>query len=226
MVKSPALMIKLIVYDLDGTLIDSSRDIADAVNWVLQNIGLKGLPPEQIRSFVGSGVTHLMRQVLENTSSPAPASLLDRSIRLFRRRYAEHLLDQTVLYPSVRKVLEFFKDRRQAVVTNKPHEFSLQILKGLGVDSYFCEVIGGDQGFPKKPAPEVLLEILRRTSVLPQESVFVGDSAIDVETGQKAGVKTLAVTYGFGKREEIEASRPSLLLEDLEELIPCPLLKI
>lgn len=233
-------MIQLIIYDLDGTLIDSRRDIADAVNWTLKELGLGELPSDKVSSFVGSGVTNLMRQSLADSDliSPHPPlsprggegllgeggvsdSTLKRAIKLFRRRYSEHLLDQTKLYPSVRKVLEFFKDRKQAVVTNKPENFSLQILEGLGIRPYFFRVFGGDTGFSKKPAPEGLLEILRAARVGPEASVLVGDSAVDIETGRNAGVQTFAVTYGFGKREEIEKAGPDRILTDLEELISC-----
>jgi phosphoglycolate phosphatase len=224
-------MIRLIIYDLDGTLIDSRHDIASAVNWTLKELELGGLPIERIAAFVGNGVQNLMRKALEEA---APASsgtpprndkLLERSIKLFRRRYGEHLLDRTRLYPSVRKVLEFFKDRKQAVITNKPEAFSLRILQGLGIGGYFLKVIGGDQGFPKKPSPEPVFEMLRSAGVSAGEAVLVGDSATDIETGRNAGMKTLAVTYGFGRAAEIESSRPDAILKDLEELIQCPLLK-
>ena len=225
-------MIQLIIYDLDGTLIDSRQDIANAVNWTLQELGLGELPGERIRSFVGNGVQNLMQRALkdvvvrkqreENKAHSLPS--LSRSIKLFRQRYGEHLLDHTRLYPSVRKVLEFFKDRKQAVITNKPEEFSIKILQGLGVDSYFFRVLGGDRGLPKKPAPEPVLEILRQAGVPTEEAILVGDSATDVETGRNAGVKTLAVTYGFGSQREIENSGPLMILTDLAELIQCPLL--
>lgn len=216
-------MIKLIIYDLDGTLIDSRRDIANAVNWTLKELGLRELPSERIDSFVGNGVTNLMRRTLEEVGCAVPP--VRRAIQLFRARYGEHLLDDTCLYPSVKKVLEFFKDRKQAVMTNKPEDFSLTILRGLAIDSYFFRVVGGDRGFPKKPAPEALLEILRESQVPSREAILVGDSAIDIKTGRNAGVKTLGVTYGFGSLEEIQRSQPDGILDDLEELIQCRLLK-
>ena len=218
-------MIRLIVYDLDGTLIDSRKDIVSSVNWTLTELGFKELPTEKISSFVGSGVANLMRQSLQEIS-PEALKCHDRSIKLFRRYYGEHLLDQTQLYPSVRKVLEFFKDRKQSVMTNKPQDFSITILKSLGIDSYFFKVMGGDQGFAKKPHPASLLEILKAAEMSPEEVILVGDSATDIETGKNAGVKTIAVTYGFGSREEIQAARPESILNDLEELITCPHLKI
>lgn len=216
-------MIKLIIYDLDGTLIDSRHDIANAVNWTLKELGFRELPGERIGSFVGDGVTNLMRRSLEEIGCRVPS--LERAIKLFRRRYGEHLLDDTRLYPSVKKVLEFFKDRKQAVMTNKPEDFSLAILRGLAVETYFFRVVGGDQGFPKKPAPEAVLRILNEAQVLPEETILVGDSATDIKTARNAGIKTLAVTYGFGSPEELERSGPDEIINDLEELIQCRLLK-
>ena len=221
----PESKIHLIIYDLDGTLIDSRRDIVNAVNWTLSELGLKELAAKQISSFVGNGVTNLMRQALEAVEVPRTAPFLERSIKIFRKRYGEHLLDETSLYPSVRQVLEFFKDRKQAVITNKPEEFSLTILKGLGIDSYFFKVVGGDRGFPKKPDPAAVFDILSLARISPEETLLVGDSATDIQTGRNAGVRTAAVTYGFGKRPEIETARPDFLLEGLEELTRCPLLK-
>lgn len=224
-------MNKLIVYDLDGTLIDSRRDISEAVNWTLKELGFLDLPSERIGTFVGSGVKNLMQQALQE-ARPSPdksekgtRSFLEHSIKLFRARYGEHLLTYTRLYPSVLKVLEYFRNRFQAVITNKPENFSLTILKGLGVSRYFFEAIGGDSGFQKKPAPNALIEILKKAQVEPDEAVLVGDSAIDVETGRNARVKTIAVTYGFGKSEEIRNSKPDFILNNLEELITCPFLQ-
>jgi phosphoglycolate phosphatase len=217
-------MIRLLLYDLDGTLIDSRLDISNSVNWTLQELGFTPLPVERVSDFVGNGVVNLMRKALEEIGARNDR-LLERSIKLFRRRYGEHLLDQTRLYPSVRKVLEFFKDRKQAVLTNKPEAFSHTILRGLGIDSFFFKVVGGDQGFPKKPAPEPVLEILSAAGVSRGEAILVVDSATDVETGRNAGVKSVAVTYGFGRVEEIQKSQPDLILNDLEELTRCPLLR-
>lgn len=219
-------MIHLLIYDLDGTLIDSRRDIADALNWTLKELSLEELPLERVSSFVGNGVKNLMQRALEESARTDTLPSLDRSIKLFRKRYGEHLLDQTQLYPSARKVLEFFKDRKQAVFTNKPEDFSLKILKGLGIEAYFFRVVGGDRAFPKKPAPDAVHEILREAHVLPEEALLVGDSATDVETGRNSGVKTVAVTYGFGSRAEIDWAKPDFVLNDLEELTRCPLLKI
>ena len=219
-------MTKLLIYDLDGTLIDSAQDIANAVNWTLKEMGLRRLSLDEIRSFIGTGVEELMRRTLDEALSGEKtlgeenevAALLERSSQLYRSHYASHLLDETQLYPSVRMVLEYFKDRKQAVITNKPEGFSRKILRGLGIDSYFFRVIGGDQAFPKKPAPAAVLEIVGSAGIGPAEAVLIGDSAIDIETGKNAGVKTVAVTYGFRSRPEIERAQPDLIVGDLSEL--------
>ncbi len=225
-------MIKLLIYDLDGTLIDSCHDITNAVNWTLKELGLRELSLKQISSFVGRGVTNLMTGVLKESlkyeKTPSQElkidKLLEHSVKLYRSHYAKHLLDETKLYPSVKMVLEHFKDRKQAVITNKPEGFSNEILCGLKVNAYFFRVIGGDQKFPKKPAPEPVLEVIKSAGVDLNETVFIGDSAIDVETGKNAKIKTVAVTYGFSSREEIERSRPDLIVNSLAELTKCPLL--
>ena len=215
-------MIKLLIYDLDGTLIDSRADIANSVNWALQELGFKALPKEQVSSFVGSGVRRLMEQVLEKAAPPGNDAL-ERAITLYRKRYAEHLLDETKLYLSVPEVLEHFKARKQAVITNKPEGFSKEILKGLGVDSYFFRLIGGDQEFPKKPDPAPVLEVISHARVRPEETVFIGDSDIDIETGKNAKIQTIAVTYGFGALSEIKHAKPDFIFHDLRELLTCPI---
>ena len=221
--------IQLLIYDLDGTLIDSRWDIANSVNWALKEMGFSELPLAQITSFVGSGVTHLMRSVLtvalnqKASRSDKVEDFLERSVQLYKSRYREHLLDETKLYPGVQRALEHFKNRKQAVITNKPEIFSRQILKGLGVDSYFFRLIGGDQEFAKKPSPEPVLEIMRSAQVEAGETIFIGDSAIDIETARNAGIKVIAVTHGFGGRAEIEKAAPDFILDDFSGLIKCHL---
>lgn len=209
-------MIKLLIYDLDGTLIDSREDIANAVNAALAALRLPPLPKHLICTFVGNGVTHLIRKSLEKAGSQK--NQLEDGIRLYRDHYSKHLLDHTRLYPSAKPVLEYFKDRKQGVITNKPEDFSNTILNHLGVYSYFFRVTGGDSKFQKKPSPEAVIEMMAAVGAERNETVLIGDSAIDVETGKNAGVKTIAVTYGFGTLEEIQSAGPDVILNDLSEL--------
>ncbi len=225
-------MIKLLIYDLDGTLIDSSRDIATAVNSALREMNLPELSVKKISSFVSSGVMNLMNGVLKEAlrqqkppdESIQIDSLLKRSVQLYRMHYAKHMLDETKLYPSIRTVLEYFKNRKQAIITNKPEEFSNKILSNLKIDPYFFKVIGADQKFQKKPAPESVLEIIKLAQVDANETILIGDSGIDIETGRNAKIKTVAVTYGFSSREEIGRLNPDLIVDNLAELMKYPLL--
>jgi phosphoglycolate phosphatase len=217
-------MIKLLIYDLDGTLIDSRADIAHSVNWMLKQLGFKELELSAISGHVGEGVAHLMKSVLKLSSGRDEEKLVERAVKLYRGRYAEHLLDQTKLYPSVKGVLEHFKSRQQAVITNKPEGFSRQILKALGVGYYFFRIVGGDQAIAKKPSPGSVFELMRSLGVEAREAVFIGDSEIDIQTGKNAGIYTIGVTYGFKTKEHVENARPDFVYHDLNELLSCPIL--
>ena len=215
-------MMKLVIYDLDGTLINSRQDIADAVNWTLNHLGLGRLSSKRIASFVGMGVRHLITTTLKEASGgKRPALPVEDVIQMYRGRYAEHLVDKTRLYPFVRQVLERLKNRKQAVMTNKPEDSSREILKRLGVAPYFFRVIGGGGRFPKKPSPTALLHLMRAARARAEETLFVGDSAIDVRTARNAGVRMAAVTYGFANRREITAAGPDFILNNFAELIEC-----
>lgn len=220
-------MIKLIIYDLDGTLIDSAKDISTSVNFMLEQLGLKRVPEEQIRVHVGSGLVHLIRNILNDAAAGATVDgILDRALDLYKTHHSEHLLDQTKLYPGVKTAVEFFRDKKQAVITNKNEEFSRQILKGLGISKYFFDVIGGDQQYPKKPAPDSVLKLMELVRVKPDETVLIGDSAIDIQTARNAKIKSIAVTYGFGSRAEIESSKPDKVVNQLDEMINLDLMKL
>ena len=216
-------MIKLIIYDLDGTLINSSKDISNSVNWAMKELELPELPESRIRSYVGSGVIPLLREVLKEVSGRP--ELLDRAVALYKSQYSEHLLDETKLYPEVETVLKFFKNRKQAIITNKTTAFSHRILKGLGINSYFFEIIGGDQTLPKKPAPDSVFSLMNSASARPEETVFIGDSTIDIETAKNAGIKSIIVTYGFDSRASIESAKPDFILGRLGEVLNLDLMK-
>ena len=220
-------MIKLIIYDLDGTLIDSSKDISDSINWTLEQLGFSPLPEPLIRGHVGSGVVRLIENVL-NEVSPGYLSqdgIVDKALELYRSRYSEHLLDATRLYPHVPDVLDFFKARKQAVLTNKTEEFSRRILEGLGVDQYFFDVIGGDRSVAKKPSPDSVLKLIKSAGVNRTETVLIGDSTIDIKTAKNAQIRSVAVTHGFNSRHDIEAGKPDYIVDQLNELMRCDLMR-
>ncbi len=209
------ILVKLIVYDLDGTLVDTRRDIAEAANHMRGEMGLPPMPEKKICGFVGLGLAQLVAGCLETADS----AKVEEGTRIYRAHYSEHLLDNTSLYPGAREVLEHFRERRQAVITNKPDPYSRRILESLGVAGYFLEIVAGNSGYPKKPDPESLKTLMGKEGAGPSETLFVGDSPIDVETASQAGVPTVVVAQGFSERQELEQAGPDYLVEDFRELL-------
>lgn len=206
--------VDLLIFDLDCTLADTKYDIALATNYALRALGLPELPPEIIYGYIGNGV----EKILERALPPSHRQLQPEALRLFGEHYGQHLLDHTRLYPKVRETLEHFRDKKMAVATNKTLRFSLQTLEGLQIRHYFQIVLGGDSTDRLKPDPEPLQRILRALDVIPQRAAMVGDSVSDVLAGKRAGTLTCALTYGLGKREDLEASGPDFIADDFGSL--------
>jgi phosphoglycolate phosphatase len=207
---------RLVVFDLDGTLIDSSRDLASAVNRALRRAapGAPSLDEDVVRSFVGSGARILI------TRSVAAAGLersVDEVLPLFLEEYRRGLLDATRLYPGTEDALERLRDRPLAVLTNKPGDMSRAILDGLGVAGRFFRIYGAGDIDARKPDPAGLKRIAEEAGVDVQAAVMVGDSGIDVLTGRAAGALTAGVTYGFDA-ESFRDHPPDLLVRSLTEL--------
>lgn len=187
--------VRLLVFDLDGTLVDSKVDLAGSVNHALAAFGFPVLPHPVIYSYVGDGATMLIRRAVGQEGNGALPAVLKR----FLEHYGRHLLDTTVPYPGVPESLaEWAGVYRMAVLTNKPLDMSRKILSGLLLSRYFADVVGGDSFDTKKPEPEGLLRIMERFGVSPGETLMIGDSANDVLAGRRAGVSTCGVTYGLG----------------------------
>ena len=205
----------MIIYDLDGTLVDTRTDIAQAANQMRAQMGLSPLPDRVICRYVGLGLKKLVQSCLDTEEDRRT----EEGMRIYRAFYAEHLLDHTVLYPGAREALQFFRPRHQAVVTNKPNPYSRQILEGLGIAGYFFEIIAGDSEYAKKPDPEGLLAVMSRKEIPAKEAVLIGDSAIDVEAGARAGLFTVGMTHGFSDEQELKEARPDCVVSGFEELL-------
>jgi phosphoglycolate phosphatase len=190
-------MFRLIVFDLDGTLVDSRRDIADAANALLAVHGAEPLPEERIGRMVGEGAAALVSRAFEAVGVAQPPDALARYLDLYRERLLRH----TRPYPGVGASLERLSGRAAlAVLTNKPLDATRQILEGLGLSRYFLadRVIGGDGPWPRKPDPGGLRHLMALTGVAPDATVLVGDSPIDWHTARAAGTHICVARYGFG----------------------------
>jgi phosphoglycolate phosphatase len=206
--------VRALVFDLDGTLIDSKLDLALSIDATLKHLGRASLPHETIYGFVGNGAAVLVRRSLGDGVTDAEA---EEGHRFFLAYYREHMLDNTVTYPGVREALEQLGAHPMAVLTNKPVRFSERILEGLGVADYFRYVYGGNSFETKKPDPEGMNVILRDLTLAPREAMLVGDSDVDVRTARNAGTWACGVSYGLGLAG-LRAHPPDLMLDNLAEL--------
>jgi len=190
--------IKAILFDLDGTLIDSVVDLADSVNYTLTKLGLPLHTTDEIRSFVGDGVQQLIRRSL----GQAQMTRLDDAFAIFMDHYGSHCTDNTVLYPGVAETLKkLANDYTLGILTNKSLKFTSIILHHLKVASYFKEVLGGDSLPTKKPDPAGIFSLADKWDLNPSEEILmVGDHATDIEVGRRAGCKTVFIKNGIGEK--------------------------
>ena len=209
----------LIVFDLDGTLIDSSRDLADATNALIGEFGGMPLSVDEITSYVGEGATLLVRRALKAAGlDRLPADALDR----FLVHYAERLTVHTRPYPGIPEALDRLRDYgcELAVLTNKPERATKEILRRLGLDWRFTEVMGGDTSAGRKPDPAGLLQIIQRGGASPLSTLLVGDSLIDFKTARNAGTRICLARYGFGYRFTDDTFRGDEMFVDDPSQLP------
>jgi phosphoglycolate phosphatase len=206
----------LIVFDLDGTLIDSKEDLACAVNAVRARAGMTRLTNETVYSYVGEGAPTLIRRVLGPAASDA---LIEHSLAYFLDYYRDHMVDHTVLYPGVRETLDRLLGGgvKLAVLTNKPVRMSCAIVEALGVGACFQRVYGGNSFEQKKPHPVGIETLMRELESTRDRTMMVGDSAVDIRTARNAHVQACGVTYGF-QPETLAGDPPDLLIDRIEDL--------
>jgi phosphoglycolate phosphatase len=208
--------VKALLFDLDGTLIDSKQDLVLAVNATLRSLGREELPADLVASYVGSGAPVLIERALGDTPNSEEFQF---ALQFFLAYYEQHKLDFTRAYPGVREVLEQLRDTPMVVLTNKPVNISVRILEGLGLVSFFQAVYGGNSFPTKKPDPLGAHTILTQLKVAPDEAVMVGDSEVDVQTARNAGMISAIVNFGFGIHNRT-AYPADVYLDRMHDLLP------
>lgn len=196
----PADQIRLIVFDLDGTLIDSRQDLTNSINAMLAEFGRQPLPEEIIATYIGDGAGMLVRRAL---GDPEDEPLVEDALQHFLAHYREHKLDHTYVYPGVFESLEAMRvlpdgrPRQMAVLTNKPVRPSVDICDALGLSRYMFRIYGGNSFATKKPDPEGLKTLIGDAEVLPEETVMIGDSSVDILTARRAGTWVIGCRFGL-----------------------------
>ena len=208
--------VDLIIFDLDGTLIDSSEDIAWAANMALADLGHEKIDSERVKEGIGWGVKSLLEKMMPGEGTDR----IEYARIKFLEYYWEHSVVSTYPYPGVRETLEYFnqKNTKMAVVTNKPFKFSEKILKDFGLLSFFRIILGGDSVFNRKPHPEPVVKVIASLDVKKDRAVIVGDSPVDCEAGKRAGIATVGVEYGFRSRKELEDAGCDIIISEFTDL--------
>jgi phosphoglycolate phosphatase len=206
------------IFDLDGTLADTLATIAGVANHALRSLGLPEHQLAAYKSMVGEGITVLCRRALP----PGREELLDEMLRRARARYATHFLDGARLYDGMREALEELARRgaKLAVLSNKPHDLTVKTVEGLGIAPLFACLVGQAERFPPKPDPAVARHVQEQLGVAAAEVLYVGDSAIDMDTARNAGFAPLGVTWGFRSRDELLAHGARWLVGHPRAIVP------
>jgi phosphoglycolate phosphatase len=215
-----ARAIQLLIFDLDGTLIDSRLDLVHSVNATLRHFGRPELPGDVVASYVGDGAPALVRRSL-GSSERDEGEAFDRALDFFLAYYRVHKLDHTRLYDGIREALVAIKGLERApqmaVLSNKPVNPSRAILEAFGLAKFFAQIYGGNSFLSKKPDPLGAETLLREARTVPEKALIIGDSAIDVRTGRNAGLWTCGVTYGFAPESLVETP-PDVVVDSPQEL--------
>jgi phosphoglycolate phosphatase len=205
--------VRLVIFDLDGTLVDTSADITSAINEAIRPLGLTQLGVDDAKALVGDGITRLMEKVL----GPTHARHREGAIERFLAHYSAHLSDSSRAYPHAEEVLGSLKGIKRAVLSNKKQALSRRLLEELGLLGYFDLVAGSDTTPEKKPSPKAVAFVVEALGESPGVSVMVGDSNYDIEAGKAAGLRTVGVTYGYRDRKALSGA--DYLVDGLEELM-------
>jgi len=206
--------VDLIIFDLDGTLVDSKRDIIDAVNHMLRKLDLKEKTDKEITGYIGWGVEAL----IEDSLGAENSKLKDEALAIFKKYYGKHATDKTILYPGVKETLGYLKDKKKVIITNRNYEFTVSTLEAFKIREYFDHIEGGDNIKCAKPSPCPLEKVINKFGAEKKRSIMIGDMHIDILSGKKSGIITCGVTYGIGKKKDIIEAGPDYIINSMPEL--------
>jgi phosphoglycolate phosphatase len=209
--------IETYIFDLDGVLIDSLADLCDSVNFTLRTFGMKEMPNESIREYIGKGNRNLIMQVFKTQD----AETVGRTLSVFMDHYAKNCTNKTVLRKGVTEMLDRIKDRDLAILSNKFAGFTEIITKELNIHDYFGIILGPDRLEKMKPDPEGINKIIEFFGSSPVKTIVIGDSDIDITTGKNAGTITCGVLGGIGNERKLKESCPDFLVNEVYELFDC-----
>lgn len=216
---------RLVLFDLDGTLLDSVPDLALAVDRMLTALGMMEAGEDKVRNWVGNGAQVLVKRALTGIDSPEGCepelALFDRAFPLFLEHYGACCSEKSRLYPGVIEVLTALQAAQvnMGLITNKPLSFTDALMDEFSLNDYFSITLGGDSLAEKKPHPLPLLHAMEVSGVSPEHTLMVGDSRSDIKAAQAAGCKVAAVTYGYNHGEPVARYAPDLIVDNLKELI-------
>ncbi len=205
---------ELIIFDLDGTLVDSAEDLAEALNYATLPLGHEPVSAATIKTLVGEGVSKLIDKVLYKNELEMKNEVAAR----FTDYYLHHITNHTRAYPHVPEILARMKDFKKAVISNKKEELSKKVLIDLNLIKYFDLVMGSDSAAERKPSPLPLITAAERLGVTPERCFMVGDSQFDMVAGKRAGMKTCGVTYGFRGKKILAESGADYLVDSFDEI--------
>ncbi|WP_066015246.1 phosphoglycolate phosphatase [Endozoicomonas atrinae] len=218
--------LSLVMYDLDGTLVESVPDLAAALDKMLLDMGMPAAGESKTRLWVGNGIPSLVKRALADDMlgdkpGQVDSSLFETAHERFKSHYSEELGHHSYLYPGVSDFLEAMKGRgiKQVVITNKSEQFTDRLLQLMGIHHYFDLTIGGDSLTEKKPHPMPLLHAMHRFDIPSDESLMIGDSVNDIHAARAAGVRVVGLPYGYNHGEPIEQANPDLVIPSLSGLL-------
>jgi len=207
-------VIQLVVFDLDGTLVDAYRPVERSINYTMKKFGFPPVSAETIKKTVGWGDRYLLQSFVGEKD-------LDPILAVYRKHHQTSLKTGSKTLPGAKRVLNYLKQRgyKIAVASNRPTLFSDLLIRHLGLKDYFDYVLCGDRVHRPKPYPDILKTIMLKFDLCPAQCLYVGDMTIDIQTGQRAGIKTVAVVTGSSTKEELRELKPYALIKDIRDLV-------